>query len=65
MDHYAIQSPSVRSYIGYAFTIARGMTMLYTHGYPINNLGSKFDFIGTGWFWECRYLSGFAYSFLL
>ncbi len=45
-------------------TIARGMTMLYTHGYPINNLGSKFDFIGTGWFlgvplpvWICLFVS--------
>jgi ribose transport system permease protein len=31
-------------------TIARGATMLYTKGFPINNLGSNFDYIGTGWF---------------
>jgi ribose transport system permease protein len=31
-------------------TMARGFTMLWTKGFPINNLGSKFDFIGTGWF---------------
>lgn len=29
-------------------TIARGLTMLYTHGQPISNLGAHFDFIGTG-----------------
>lgn len=32
-------------------TIARGLTMLYTHGQPISNLGPSFDFIGTGSFW--------------
>jgi ribose transport system permease protein len=31
-------------------TMARGFTMLWTKGFPINNLGAKFDFIGTGWF---------------
>lgn len=31
-------------------TIARGATMLYTQGIPISNLGSKFEFIGSGWF---------------
>jgi ribose transport system permease protein len=31
-------------------TIARGLTMLYTKGYPISGLGNKFAFIGTGWF---------------
>jgi len=31
-------------------TIARGLTMLWTKGYPISSLGSKFGFIGTGWF---------------
>lgn len=31
-------------------TMARGFTMLYTKGFPINNLGSNFDYIGTGWF---------------
>lgn len=31
-------------------TIARGLTMLYTHGQPISNLGSKFDYIGEGSF---------------
>ena len=29
-------------------TIGRGLTMLYTHGQPISNLGTSFDFIGTG-----------------
>ena len=29
-------------------TIGRGLTMLYTHGQPISNLGPKFDYIGTG-----------------
>lgn len=29
--------------------IARGLTMLYTNGFPINGLGDSFDFIGTGW----------------
>ena len=31
-------------------TMARGFTMLYTQGFPINGLGDNFDFIGTGWF---------------
>lgn len=31
-------------------TIARGLTYLWTKGFPISNLGSDFDFIGTGWF---------------
>lgn len=31
-------------------TIARGATMLYTQGIPISNLGSSFEFIGSGWF---------------
>jgi ribose transport system permease protein len=31
-------------------TIARGATMLYTQGIPISNLGSGFEFIGSGWF---------------
>ena len=30
-------------------TIARGLTMLYTGGFPITNLGEGFQFIGTGW----------------
>lgn len=30
-------------------TIARGLTMLYTKGHPISNLGESFAFIGTGW----------------
>lgn len=30
-------------------TIARGATMLYTQGIPISNLGSKFEYIGSGW----------------
>lgn len=31
-------------------TIARGLTMLWTKGYPISNLGDSFAYIGTGWF---------------
>lgn len=31
-------------------TIARGLTLLWTKGFPISNLGSNFDYIGTGWF---------------
>lgn len=31
-------------------TIARGLTMLWTKGFPISNLGDSFDYIGTGWF---------------
>lgn len=30
-------------------TIARGLTMLWTKGYPISSLGPKFDYIGSGW----------------
>src|SRR6185436_7271706 len=30
-------------------TIARGLTMLWTQGHPISNLGSSFSVIGTGW----------------
>lgn len=30
-------------------TIARGMTMLWTGGFPISNLGENFSRIGTGW----------------
>ena len=30
-------------------TVARGLTMLWTGGFPITGLGSRFDFIGTGW----------------
>lgn len=30
-------------------TIARGLTMLWTGGYPISSLGESFDYIGTGW----------------
>lgn len=30
-------------------TIARGLTMLWTKGHPISNLGSDFSVIGTGW----------------
>jgi ribose transport system permease protein len=30
-------------------TIARGLTMLWTQGHPISNLGSSFSMIGTGW----------------
>lgn len=31
-------------------TMARGLTMLWTKGFPISNLGYNFDYIGTGWF---------------
>jgi ribose transport system permease protein len=31
-------------------TIARGLTMLWTGGFPISKLGTGFDYIGTGWF---------------
>jgi ribose transport system permease protein len=30
-------------------TIARGLTMLYTKGFPISGLGPNFAYIGTGW----------------
>jgi ribose transport system permease protein len=30
-------------------TIARGLTMLWTQGHPISNLGPSFTTIGTGW----------------
>ncbi len=30
-------------------TIARGLTMLYTGGIPISNLGPALEFIGSGW----------------
>ncbi len=31
-------------------TIARGLTMLWTKGFPITSLGSSLDYLGTGWF---------------
>jgi ribose transport system permease protein len=31
-------------------TIARGLTMLWTKGFPISGLGDKFAYLGTGWF---------------
>jgi len=31
-------------------TMARGLTMLWTGGFPITGLGDSFTFIGTGWF---------------
>ena len=31
-------------------TIARGLTMLYTNGFPITGLGNSFSYLGTGWF---------------
>jgi ribose transport system permease protein len=31
-------------------TIARGLTMLWTKGFPITGLDSKFSFLGTSWF---------------
>jgi ribose transport system permease protein len=30
-------------------TIARGLTMLWTKGHPISNLGNDFAYFGTGW----------------
>ena len=30
-------------------TIARGLTFLWTKGFPISNLGENFGYIGTGW----------------
>jgi ribose transport system permease protein len=31
-------------------TIARGLTLLWTQGFPISVFGEKFGYIGTGWF---------------
>src|SRR6516162_4829129 len=31
-------------------TVARGLTMLWTKGFPISNLGENFAWLGTGWF---------------
>jgi len=31
-------------------TIARGLTFLWTNGFPISNLGASYNYIGTGWF---------------
>jgi ribose transport system permease protein len=31
-------------------TIARGLTMLWTKGFPVSGLGDRFAYIGTGWF---------------
>jgi len=31
-------------------TIARGLTMLYTKGFPITQLGDNFNYLGTDWF---------------
>jgi ribose transport system permease protein len=31
-------------------TIARGLTMLWTGGFPVSSLGDRFAWIGTGWF---------------
>jgi ribose transport system permease protein len=31
-------------------TVARGLTMLWTQGFPISGLGEQFLFFGTGWF---------------
>lgn len=30
-------------------TIARGLTFLYTEGFPISGMGEKFAYLGTGW----------------
>jgi len=43
-------------------TIARGLTMLWTKGFPISNLGDKFAWLGTGWLLRIPvpvWLSGF------
>ncbi|MEZ4904487.1 MAG: ribose ABC transporter permease [Spirosomataceae bacterium] len=32
-------------------TVARGLTMLWTKGFPISGLGEQFAYLGTGWFW--------------
>jgi ribose transport system permease protein len=32
-------------------TIGRGLTMLWTKGFPISGLGENFTWIGTGWLW--------------
>lgn len=31
-------------------TVARGLTMLWTKGFPISGLGEQFAYMGTGWF---------------
>jgi len=31
-------------------TVARGLTMLWTKGFPITGLGERFAYLGTGWF---------------
>ena len=31
-------------------TVARGLTMLWTKGFPISGLGEQFAYLGTGWF---------------
>ncbi len=31
-------------------TVARGLTMLWTKGFPITGLGENFAYLGTGWF---------------
>lgn len=31
-------------------TVARGLTLLYTKGFPISGLGEQFSYLGTGWF---------------
>src|SRR5215831_17674432 len=31
-------------------TVARGLTMLWTKGFPITGLGEKFAYLGSGWF---------------
>ena len=52
-------------------TIARGLTMLYTKGFPITQLGDRFTYIGTGWFlgipmpvWISIIVIGFAAFFM-
>ncbi len=53
-------------------TIARGLTMLYTKGFPITGLGESFSFLGTGWFlgvpmpvWVALFIIAFFAFFML
>lgn len=48
-------------------TIARGLTMLWTKGFPVTGLGKSFGFLGTGWFlgipvpvWICAIIVAIA-----
>jgi ribose transport system permease protein len=52
INGYAITRFSVPPFVATLamLTIARGLTMLWTGGFPITGLGETFSFIGTGWF---------------